>query len=544
MLSASPTRLRQVNSQDTVKDWRSPGTLSDGASSALVELLPTPTILRREQALAELSPGSAARTRTLSEESIHDSADDPKSDHSFVCSLQQDLLWVFSEWSVRADGSVDPCHITMAQAEEWAIFVHAALTEANRAFHDMAHVFQICAGASPLQVISALFRDVISYWVLDHGQESESTKRYLQNVFKEEGSTVLSDAVWEEPREACIAYIFGYEKGSANNRTSRLDIFLSCLLASRLLRSVLSVPHVLQLAICLEATIPFRGPTLDASYARLRTANELYNQGESSFLDEQMTLVIQQAADLHNRYVGNMASTNLAEFLGHTWQLLPEKHDALRHHSLYRLNDYYIAIQSMATMTNTYDPMKIFCTFSDIPTEKEVTKYRDQLQKNLGVCQTYMQARLLSVAVVEAIATFCGGTDAPKSFFFGDLPKFHQQATLLGDGLFDERETIVTDANSDALYSLLLTGEGMSDVTFDASRAPLAAFLYLHLSPSGIRSALERVGEIPMTEERASAVLKSIPLNIVERVATEVGRVAVSRRRLIQRFLEQLKAER
>jgi hypothetical protein len=503
--------MRHVNSKNSVEEWRSPGVLSEGASEALVMQLP---------------PAKSARIRG-------------ETDQSYVSSLIEDLMWAVTE--LRG-----PHQISMKQAEDWAIFLHGTLTDERRAYHGIAHVFKIAAGASPIQLLAAFFRDVISYYVdVSTGLDPRRTE-LLKGVF-EPGTFILSKDM-TDPRDACIVHIFGYPLGMDLaphlDGYVGLDIFVSALLAARLMKDALTLSHVVQLAACLEATIPFRKTAvgqdtpLEVLYKRVQSCNQLYG---TDFSEQEIIVTVQQATDSHNRSCGNMATEDLAEFLDHTWRLLPEQHESLRQHALYTLTDYYTAIQSMAQLTKGLEPSSVFVSYKGVPSANELQRFHTRLQSNSSIAQHYIQARLFSVAVVSALACLTGGDDAPKAFFFGDLPTFHRQSTALGDGLVQARDD-EEETNENQVYYLLLTGKGMSDFKFDARKAPLAAFLLRELGFEAMTRALTQC-EVPMTQESSWTLLRGLPRTVVEQVGNELARVALSRKKWIDRFLEDLKKE-
>jgi hypothetical protein len=138
--------------------------------------------------------------------------------------------------------------------------------------------------------------------------------------------------------------------------------------------------------------------------------------------EETMVEVIQMGADLQNRSVGNLVSTDIAVLLDHTWSLLPEKNVALINKTLYTLTEYGIAIQKMSAHLSQLKAETLFLSFRGLPSKKEMETLQQRCAKNLETVTLYMQARLLSVAIVACFACMTGGANAPKTFFFGDLP--------------------------------------------------------------------------------------------------------------------------
>lgn len=451
---------------------------------------------------------------------------------TYITSLVEDMKWAFQELGYN---------ISYKTLESWAVFVHEMLTRESHYFHGVAHVFHISAGASPIQLIASVFRDAILYYI--DGETNQKSKGKLEGVLLE--NTFILNSL-SDPRELLIAKIFGFDVGedlsAYEGRRRGLDLFLSCIVAHRLMRNNISAKHTAQMAACLEATIPFRkaktpgGPTpLDILHCRLIKCNSEFNLGIS---DEEMVETVQLAVDLRNRTVGNMLTDDLAEFLDNSWRLLPEHNEALRKSNLYTLGDYYSAVFSMSHMVQEVEPESVFATFKGIPTPEETSAFcQVKLAQKLHIALLYIRCRLASAAVVISFAVLTGG-DAPKCLFFGDLPQTNRHSVRLGENFHLPPPQGSDEAFNREVYDLL-RGQRMSESGFDTRNEPMAAYLYRELKDSGLVKIVDTCA-VPMTTEKAFFILRSLPLKIVTVIGREVGRVAVSRRKGIERVLLQL----
>ena len=61
-----------------------------------------------------------------------------------------------------------PVNVSMADTERLALLVHHAMESTKRVYHTSGHVFGLCDGMQPVQVLAALFHD-IGYCQLDQG---------------------------------------------------------------------------------------------------------------------------------------------------------------------------------------------------------------------------------------------------------------------------------------------------------------------------------------------------------------------------------------
>jgi hypothetical protein len=541
---------RKVNSRSSITEMRESDVMSDGASFVL------------------MARNSARYSRKRLSVSIQ------KNRPTYITSLIEDMQWAFQELD---------CDFEKAKLEEWAIFVHASLTNESRNYHGVPHVFEISAGAAPMQLLAAIFRDVTNHYIDGEGISAKHVE-LLQGVLQEGTFILQSDLssssnvcpVSSSGRQiALVSAIFGVTPGTDlfgyQGMHKGLDVFLSAVVASRLLEDTLSLKQTAQLCCCLEATIPFRtapggsqsspdsSKPLDRLFARLEQANIDFNLRMTS---QEMVETVQLGADLTNRNIGNMVAEDLTEFLSHTWSLLPEQNVALRQHSLFTVHDFYDAVSTMVDWVENIQAECIYSTFRGVPDEEERLELHEQLTYNLHLAVIYLQARLLSVGVVAAFAALTGG-DAPFSFFFGDAPSVNGESAQLGDGLVglsasasaplqdSEQDSEAEDSEAedsddfDGIVSHevlnLLRGHRMIGTFFDKGNAPLAAYLYENLGDDLVSVGL-KLCSLDFTEESARALLRFLPARVFRTVAKELSRFTVSRTKAIAALQEQIHA--
>jgi hypothetical protein len=541
---------RKVNSRSSITEMRENDVMSDGASSVLM----------------------ARNSARYSHERLSVSIKNNRP--TYITSLIEDMQWAFQELE---------CNFENSKLEEWAIFVHASLTNESRNYHGVPHVFEISAGAAPMQLLAAIFRDVTNHYIDGEGISAKHVE-LLQGVMQEGTYILNSDtssssnscpASSSGRRIALVSAIFGVTPGTDLSQYQGmhkgLDVFLSAVAASRLLEDTLSLKQTAQLCCCLEATIPFRtapggshtspdsSMPLDRLFARLEQANIDF---DLQMFEQEMVETVQLGADLTNRNIGNMVADDLTEFLSHTWSLLPEQNVALRQHSLFTVHDFYDAVSTMVDWVENIQAECIYSTFRGVPDEEERMELHEQLTYNLHLAVIYLQARLLSVGVVAAFAALTGG-DAPFSFFFGDAPSVNGESAQLGDGLVglsasvhsipeqdleqDSGQDSETEHSGDfeGIVSHevlnLLRGHRMIGTFFDKGNAPLAAYLYENLGDELVAAGLD-LCSLDFTEESARALLQFLPARVFRTVAKELSRFTVSRTKAITDLQEQILA--
>jgi hypothetical protein len=394
---------------------------------------------------------------------------------------------------------------SMRTLERWAIFLYTAHSDNPRGFHSISRIFETTAGATPIQWLSACFRDCILINIdgddddddedddHDHEQEPPSQRRPpLRDVFvvnEDDSNNTSSSSKYilnattleQEPNVAMVAAIFGFCPGQDlqdyAGRHQGLDAFLSAICAARLLRPVLSPTHLAQIAVCLEAHIPFRNmnllttattttstndnrkqqndsthqvpnhttihnnssslhpdlkkqsnchssPVLERLYQRLVQVNQDFHLHMSQ---QDMIRSVQQGADFANRGLGNLASDDPQVFLQHMWSLLPEHYEPLRRQFLYTLLDLHTAVQEMrlffaALLPQLHQGYSLFSSFRGIPDAREMNHFHQQVQYNVAIGYEYLLAQCVSLRIVAALARLTGGAHVPMSFFYGDQP--------------------------------------------------------------------------------------------------------------------------
>jgi hypothetical protein len=498
--------------RNSILDWRSDSMVSYGASQDLIR--------RRGRTSSRLSQ------RLLGEMP------------NYITSIIEDLQWALRELGQAGSMRVE-------DIEKLAILIHENLTKDSRGYHGVAHMFEICASASPLQILASFFRDLLKNYI-DEETDPELDavlKRFV--IYEEIGGESVPKIVDSLPSdvERMVVSVFGYQEGDTvlphMELHGGMDIMFSAFVGSQFMKDALTPRQVCQMSALIEATIPFRRPqhagdptALEILYQRLIYCNQ---QFDLKMANAEIVETVQQGADLLNRQVGNMVTDDLAIFLDHTWSLLPEENASLRKRSLYTLYEYYSAIYKMYGFLSKLDAPSICVSFHGVPAESEMTAFSLQLSINLELSIIYIQARLLSIALVVAFATLTGG-DAPKSFFFGDLPAFHNISERLGESLPVE-EVAATFCNAEVLD--VLRGNRMSETGFDTRNAPLAAFVYSHVGDTLLSELIVKC-QLPMETDDCWTLLKAMPTRVVKAVGDEVGRITISRDLRIQRILRQV----
>ena len=134
-----------------------------------------------------------------------------------------------------------------------------SMTGPWRFFHTPEHIFQVGEGGDSIEVISALFHDMV-YVQVDQGINVNIAR--LISPFIQENNKQLflinDPDLLSDPLFKLTLDIFGFEQGNPLQPMAGQNEFLSALLAAKIFDEILSLGQIAQIIACIEATIPFR----------------------------------------------------------------------------------------------------------------------------------------------------------------------------------------------------------------------------------------------------------------------------------------------
>lgn len=259
--------------------------------------------------------------------------------------------------------------------------------------------------------------------------------------------------------------------------------FLSALVAARVLKPLLPLKIIAQVVACIEATIPFRVPEEDGlsvpELLRQRLAQTCDRFSLALTPDEIHTTIL-RAVRLANRDVSGFATSSPGIFLDNTWSLLPESNHALKNNFSYTVRDYRTALQKMEVFLNYLSPAIIFHRFHQEPAPQTYESWIRTASYNLAVGRLYTGSKLVTIAILEALATRYG-IDTQLSTLMGDLPFGQCRPPRLSDFLpivaapYRPR----TDVERDVMAFLEFGRR--QEIDYDIPNSPLSSFLVKEL---------------------------------------------------------------
>ncbi len=178
----------------------------------------------------------------------------------------------------------------------------------------------------------------------------------------------------EERQVALIMEVFDLQPGQRLTSISSLNEFLSALVMCKQIGGLVSERDLLRIALCIEATIPFRPFTADGKShfdvmeTRLPGICERFGIELSP---EEQIAAIKTAVLFANKDIENFGEADPARFLDNTWNLLPETNAALRMPDVYSISTYRQALSKMDAFFENLDPNTVFNQYRGLPSDEE-----------------------------------------------------------------------------------------------------------------------------------------------------------------------------
>ncbi len=403
-----------------------------------------------------------------------------------------------------------------------------------RSFHTPNHIFEVGAGGDAIEVISALFHDLV-YVQVDQGI-SVNISRYISPYIKEDREQLVileRPELQEDVIFNMVLMLFGFQHGQPLLPMSGQNEFLSALIAGKALENMLSLPKLTEIVACIEATIPFR-PQLESGltssdllFGRLVNANEVFQLGWND--DQDIAKIVQRAVRLSNRDVENFASTNSSHFLNNTWNLIPETNHDLKNINSYTVHGYRVSIQKMEGFMNFLYPEIVFRHYRNEPNEKDYYKLLAQTKQNLEVARLYLGTKLTSIAVLEALS-FRIGDDIPLSTMMGELPTEDKIVVGLEQFLPEITESYELCSPVEAQVLGLLDKGRTVDTSYDVKNSPVATFMVKSIGFSEMQRMLKLSKEFFKGNLTAEELITSCDFYVIETIKSAVLQLFDSRK--------------
>lgn len=429
-------------------------------------------------------------------------------------------------------GKADP--ILIARIAE--LIIHT-MTGPWRYFHTPEHIFEVGETGDGIEVLAALFHDLV-YVQVDQGV-SVNISSYISPFVKEIGGQLVIRDRPELPADVMfemVSQIFGFSPAQRLVPTAGQNEFLSALIAVKCLQHALPTSVLAEIAACIEATIPFRAldemglKPSDRLYQRLQQANQSFQWGWS---EAKLQEVVKRAVRLTNRDVENFAYPNSADFLDNTWNLLPETNHDLKNANSYTVSGYRSSLQKMEGFMHFLKPELVFQHFQDEPDAQTYEQLITRTDKNLRVARLYLGSKLLSIAVIEALSRRIG-RDVPLATITGELPSSGVPIPQLETFLPHISTPVAADTELEQEVLHLLEKGRHQSSSYDIKNSPVSTFIVKSIGFPEVRRLLVPAKEFFIGQLAAEGFLEMCDREVVSTIVRGILQVFENRKAAMQ----------
>ncbi len=402
-----------------------------------------------------------------------------------------------------------------------------------RFFHTPDHIFEVGGDEAPLEMLSALFHDLV-YVQVDRSVNF-NLSFYIAPYIREEDEKLVirdRDALPDDPMIDLVMDIFGFEPGQPLSPFGGMNEFLSALAGAKILESFCPLSIIAQAAAIIEATIPFRPKNdqgqsnSDILFERLVKANDRYDLGLS---EEALVETVKHSVRLANRDVGSFANPSPARFLDNTWSLLPETNHNLAFSTTYTVLQYRVALQKMEGFMANLDPERIFHRFQDEPTPETYKQLLEQARSNMEIGRLYLGSKLFTIAFLESLSMRFG-RDIPLSMLMGEMPTEGYAVSVLADFLPDpENPHTPRNTVEEEVLTLVEVGR-LQDFDYDIKNSPLTTYMLKAIGFDEILRLRDLAQKLFSEDISGEDFLAECDPGVVEMVTAGLGKLFDSRK--------------
>ena len=436
-------------------------------------------------------------------------------------------------WAIQElGGQADP-----ARLEKTAELIIQTMTGPWRYFHTPEHIFEVGHEGDAIEVLAALFHDLV-YVQVDQGVSVNISRCIAPFVKEVQGQLIILERsdLPNDPLFEMVMQIFGFSAGQFLIPTAGQNEFLSAVIAAKSLEHALSASAIAQIAVCIETTIPFRSKSdlglspSDRLYERLQPINQAFELGWS---DADRIKAVKRSVRMANRDIENFAYSSSADFLDNTWNLLPETNHDLKNANSYTVNGYRVSMQKMEGFMYFLKPELVFQQFQNEPDEASYQQQITQTQKNLEVARLYLGSKLLSIAVIEALSQRIG-KEIPLATMMGELPSMGRSIAQLENFLPQIPVAVPPETSVDwEVLNLLEKGRTQTS-SYDIKNSPVATFIVKSIGFPESRRLLTYAKAFFKGELGAEEFLERCDRQVVEIITNSVVQVFENRRNALR----------
>lgn len=436
---------------------------------------------------------------------------------------RESLIWAIG----LLKGQVDP-----EQLGNIAELIIQTMTGTWRVFHTPEHIFEVGGSKEPIEVLAALFHDLV-YEQVDKGVNL-NISRYITPFVRDFKGQLTIRSAEDLPQDRLfeiVVAIFGFTPSQVLSPFSGQNEFLSAIVAAKCLESFLEPEVIAKITACIEATIPFRPKhesgltSTEMLLDRMRKVNEQFNFG---WTEAETIEAVKRAVRLANRDVENFASASSANFLDNTWNLMPETNHKLANANSYTVAGYRSSLQKMQVFMSSLKPELVFQQFMGEPDDATYRLMLERTQKNLEVAKLYLGIKLVTIAILEALS-YRLGKEIPLSTMMGELPIAGISTPTLEQFLPEIKEAYPSEIGMEREVLEVLAKGRNQESPYDIKNSPLSTFIIKSVGFSEMGRLLLLTKEFFAENMSAEDFLSHCDANVIDTIISGVAKLFESR---------------
>ncbi len=423
--------------------------------------------------------------------------------------------------------------VDIAKLEQIAELIIQTMRGPWRYFHTSEHIFEVGGSIDPIEVLSALFHDLV-YVQVDQGVSFNISSALCPFVKEVRSQLVIRDET-ELPNDAVyqlVASVFGFAPGKILSPFAGQNEFLSAVIAGKSLEPFLPASAIAEIATCIEATIPFRPVSpnglsaIELLHQQLVSVNRDFNFGWS---DAKTAEIVKRSVRLANRDVENFASENSSNFLDNTWNLMPETNHELSNVNSYTVGGYRRSLQKMEGFLNFLKPELVFQQFMQEPDDATYANMIAQTRKNIAVAKLYLGIKLITIAILEALS-YRLARDIPLSTMMGELRVPGFKTSVLEDYLPNRQIAYPLETQLEKeVLDLLAIGRNQES-PYDIKNSPVATFIIKSIGFAETENFLKKAQEFFAGHISSEEFLSYCAPDVIETISSGVMKLFDSRK--------------
>ncbi|MBW3584342.1 MAG: hypothetical protein KY448_00455 [Cyanobacteria bacterium 0813] len=423
--------------------------------------------------------------------------------------------------------------VDIGKLEQIAELIIQTMRGPWRYFHTSEHIFEVGGSVDPIEVLAALFHDLV-YVQVDQGV-SFNISSALSPFVKEVRSQLVIRDETELPNDAMyhlVASVFGFMPGKALSPFAGQNEFLSAVIAAKCLEPFLPASTIAEIAACIEATIPFRPlsprglSAIELLHQRLVSGNRDFKLGWS---DAQTVEIVKRAVRLANRDVENFASLNSSNFLDNTWNLMPETNHELTNVNSYTVGGYRRSLQKMEGFLNFLKPELVFQQFMQEPDDATYANLIARTRKNIEVAKLYLGIKLITIAILEALS-YRLARDIPLSTMMGELRAPGAKTAVLEDYLPNQLIAYPLESQLEReVLNLLAIGRNQES-PYDIKNSPVATFIIKSIGFAETENFLKKAQDFFAGHISSEEFLSYCSPDVIDTISSGVMKLFDSRK--------------